>query len=100
MSTAPEALVIGAGVGGLAAALALAGRGLRVRVLEAGDRPGGKAGVVVLDGVEVDTGPSVLTLPEVFGRLFARVGRPLDAAVRLRPLDPCWPCAPGLRKRD
>ncbi|MFM2244127.1 MAG: phytoene desaturase [Pseudomonadota bacterium] len=88
MSTAPEALVIGAGVGGLAAALALAGRGLRVRVLEAGDRPGGKAGVVVLDGVEVDTGPSVLTLPEVFGRLFARVGRPLDAAVRLRPLDP------------
>ncbi len=83
-----EVLVVGAGIGGLAAALALAARGLPVRVLEAGPRPGGKAGVVELDGVVVDTGPSVLTLPEVFGRLFARAGLRFEDMVGLRALDP------------
>ena len=84
----PEILVVGAGVGGLAAALALAARGLPVRVLEAGPRPGGKAGVVELDGVAVDTGPSVLTLPEVFAGLFARAGVRFEDVVGLRRLDP------------
>jgi phytoene desaturase len=83
-----DVLVIGAGIGGLAAALALAARGVGVRVLEAGPRPGGKAGTVVLDGVRVETGPSVLTLPEVFGGLFARAGVRLDDVVGLRRLDP------------
>jgi 1-hydroxycarotenoid 3,4-desaturase len=83
-----DVLVIGAGIGGLAAALALAARGVSVRVLEAGPRPGGKAGTVELDGVRVETGPSVLTLPEVFGGLFARAGVRLDDVVGLRRLDP------------
>ena len=83
-----DVLVIGAGIGGLAAALALAARGVGVRVLEAGPRPGGKAGTVELDGVRVETGPSVLTLPEVFGGLFARAGVRLDDVVGLRRLDP------------
>ena len=86
--SAPRALVVGAGIGGLAAALSLTCRGFAVHVLEAGSQPGGKAGAVTLDGVEVDTGPSVLTLPDVFAQLFERAGLPLDAAVRLRPLDP------------
>jgi 1-hydroxycarotenoid 3,4-desaturase len=83
-----EILVVGAGIGGLAAALALAARGLPVRVLEAGDRPGGKAGIVDIDGVVVETGPSVLTLPEVFAGLFARAGLRLDELLGLRRLDP------------
>lgn len=83
-----EILVVGAGIGGLAAALALAARGLPVRVFEAGPRPGGKAGIVELDGVVVETGPSVLTLPEVFAGLFARAGLRFDEVVRLRRLDP------------
>ena len=83
-----DVLVIGAGIGGLAAALALAARGVIVRVLEAGAGPGGKAGTVVVDGVRVETGPSVLTLPEVFGGLFARAGMRLDDVVDLRRLDP------------
>ena len=83
-----EVLVVGAGIGGLAAALALAARGLPVRVIEAGQRPGGKAGIVELDGVEVDTGPSVLTLPEVFAGLFARAGLRFEDVVGLRRLDP------------
>ena len=83
-----EVLVVGAGIGGLAAALALAARGLPVRVLEAGPRPGGKAGIVEVDGVVVETGPSVLTLPEVFTGLFARAGLRLDEVIGLRRLDP------------
>ena len=62
-TTMTETIVVGAGVGGLAAAIELGAAGRRVTVLEAGPSPGGKAGVVQLDGVEVDTGPSVLTLP-------------------------------------
>ena len=50
-----EVLVVGAGIGGLTAALALAARGLAVRVLEAGEHPGGKAGIVDIDGVTVET---------------------------------------------
>ena len=84
----PEILVVGGGIGGLSAALALAARGLPVRILEAAGRPGGKAGTVRLDGVEVDTGPSVLTLPEVFADLFARAGVRLDEVLGLRPLSP------------
>ena len=83
-----EVLVVGAGIGGLAAALALAARGLPVRVLEAGSRPGGKAGFVEIGGVRIETGPSVLTLPEVFADLFARAGLRFDELVGLRRLDP------------
>ena len=83
-----DVLVVGAGIGGLAAALALAARGLAVRVLEAGPRPGGKAGIAEIDGVAVETGPSVLTLPEVFDGLFTRAGMRLADVVELRRLDP------------
>ena len=83
-----EILVLGAGVGGLVAALALAGRGAAVRVLDAAPRPGGKASVVQIDGVAVETGPSVLTLPEVFAEVFSRAGRRLEDVVGLRRLDP------------
>ncbi len=88
MATERQILVVGAGIGGLSAALALAARGLPVRVLEAGPRPGGKAGTVEVDGVVIDTGPSVLTLPDVFARLFARAGLRMDDMVGLRRLDP------------
>lgn len=83
-----EILLVGAGVGGLTAALALAARGLPVRLLEAGSRPGGKAGTVEVDGVTIETGPSVLTLPEVFADVFARAGRRFEDEVQLRRLDP------------
>ncbi len=69
-----DAIVVGAGVGGLCAAILLGGQGLRVLVLERGEAVGGKAGTIVLDGVEVDTGPSVLTLPDVFDDVFAAAG--------------------------
>jgi 1-hydroxycarotenoid 3,4-desaturase len=68
-----DAVIVGAGLGGLAAAIELSSHGLRTLVLEARDQVGGKAGVVEVDGIEADTGPSLLTLPTVFDELF-RVG--------------------------
>jgi 1-hydroxycarotenoid 3,4-desaturase len=85
-----EAVVVGAGVGGLAAAVALAARGVRVRVLEAGARPGGKLGIATVDGVEVDTGPSVLTLPDTLDRTFRLAGSSLADELELREPSPAF----------
>ena len=84
MARAPT-IVVGAGVGGLAAAIELAARGERVVVLERDVRPGGKARTVEVDGRRIDVGPTVLTMRWVFDDLFARAGRRLDDAVTLTP---------------
>ena len=65
-------VVIGAGLGGLSAAIELAASGAQVTVIEALDRAGGKAGVFSVDGVIFDTGPSLLTLPEIAYALLDR----------------------------
>lgn len=78
-----QAVVIGAGLGGLSAAIGLAARGASVSLFEAAPGPGGKAAVTVVDGVEVDTGPSVLTLPDVFDSVFRLAGTTLADAVEL-----------------
>jgi len=83
-------IVVGGGFGGLSAALALASRGVAVTVLEAADQLGGKAGTADAEGVEFDTGPSLLTLPEVFDTLFALSGTRLRERVKLRRLDPTF----------
>ncbi|MBM4359959.1 MAG: phytoene desaturase [Deltaproteobacteria bacterium] len=85
-----KAVVIGAGIGGLSAALALAGAGVEVVVVEAAPRAGGKADTVVLDGVAVDTGPSVLTMPEVFEELFAKAGAKLADEITLTRPEPAF----------
>jgi phytoene desaturase len=76
--------VVGAGLGGLSAAIEIAADGHDVEVFEAASEPGGKAGTVVLEGVECDTGPSVLTLPDAFDGLFQRAGSRLEDEVELR----------------
>jgi len=83
----PRVVVIGAGLGGLAAAIEAAHGGAEVTILEALDRPGGKAGVETRDGVSFDTGPSLLTLPEIAWGLLDRVpgGRDRLRLVRPRP---------------
>jgi phytoene desaturase len=81
-----DALVLGAGVAGLAAAIELARGGADVTVVERADGPGGKAGEFAAGGFRFDTGPSVVTLPDVIEAPFRELGRPFP--VRLRPLDP------------
>lgn len=78
-----DVIVVGAGVGGLSSAIALGARGKSVLVLESGDVAGGKAGITTLDGVEVDTGPSVLTMPDVFRPLFGAAGMRLEDEIGL-----------------
>jgi 1-hydroxycarotenoid 3,4-desaturase len=70
--------VVGAGMGGLAAAIRLAARGHQVTVFERADEPGGKIGRVDLDGCVVDTGPTVLTMRGVLEELFEAAGTRLD----------------------
>jgi phytoene desaturase len=83
-----RAVVVGAGLGGLAAAARLGALGHDVTVLEQSDGVGGKLGWYARDGHGFDTGPSLVTLPQVFGDLFAATGGPLEEAVDLVRLDP------------
>jgi 1-hydroxycarotenoid 3,4-desaturase len=80
------AVVIGAGVGGLSAAIALAAKGESVRVLEKQKAAGGKMVPVMLDGESYDAGPTVLTLRWVFEELFQMAGADLGATLGLEPL--------------
>jgi 1-hydroxycarotenoid 3,4-desaturase len=80
-------VVVGAGVGGLTAALRLVLQGLDVTVVEAGAEPGGKMRAVAVDGVHVDAGPTVFTMRWVFDELLADAGLRLDTMVPLTRLD-------------
>ena len=88
MGRVSRVLVVGAGLGGLAAAARLAALGHAVTVLEQATTVGGKLGLFARDGHVFDTGPSLLTLPQVYRDLFAATGARLEDAVDLVRLDP------------
>ena len=81
-------VVIGAGLGGLSAAIHLAAAGRQVLVLEQNPAVGGKMGEVRHGGYRWDTGPSLITMQDVFVDLFRTAGRRLEDYLDLRPLDP------------
>jgi phytoene desaturase len=81
-------IIIGAGIGGLSTAIRLAAAGEHVLVLEKNEQVGGKMYQVQVDDYTWDTGPSVITMPQVFEELFATAGRRLDEYVTLEPVDP------------
>ena len=81
-------VVVGAGLGGLAAAARLAALGHGVTVLEQASEIGGKLGWFSRDGHGFDTGPSLLTLPQLYRDLFAATGARLDDVLDLVALDP------------
>jgi 1-hydroxycarotenoid 3,4-desaturase len=81
--TDEKVVVIGAGMGGLAAAIRLAAAGLAVTVVEAHGAPGGKMRTVDSAAGPVDAGPTVMTMRGVFDDLFAAAGTTLDAHVTL-----------------
>jgi 1-hydroxycarotenoid 3,4-desaturase len=80
-------VIIGAGMAGLAAALRLVSRGLKVTLLERADNPGGKMREVSVDGRPVDSGPTVVTMRHVFEELFAAAGTSLEQHLKLKPAD-------------
>ena len=85
-----KVVVIGAGLGGLAAALRLQHAGHDVTVVEGRDRPGGRAYQLRDGGFTWDTGPSLITMPWVLEETFAAGGLDLHREVALRRLDPFY----------
>ncbi len=83
-----QVVIVGAGIGGLSAAIHLATAGQRVIVLEQNPQVGGKMGQVAVAGFRWDTGPSVITMRAVFDELFAVAGRRLEDYLTLRRLEP------------
>jgi phytoene desaturase len=87
---AAHAVVIGAGLGGLASAMRLGALGYRVTVIDKLDVPGGRGSCIWKDGHRFDLGPTIVTVPQVFKELWAACGRDFHAEVDLRPLDPFY----------
>ena len=83
-------VVVGAGLAGLSAALHLAGRGRAVTVVERGDVPGGRVGRLDIDGYRLDTGPTVLTMPDLIDETFAAVGESTADRLELAAVDPAY----------
>ena len=86
----PHAIVIGSGMGGLAAAARVSAKGYRVSVLEKLDAPGGRAYVLHQDGYTFDMGPTIITAPYVFEDLWAASGGVLKDDVTIHPCDPFY----------
>ncbi|MYT98803.1 MULTISPECIES: phytoene desaturase [unclassified Streptomyces] len=83
-------VVVGAGLAGLSATLHLLGAGRRVTVVEREAVPGGRAGLLESGGFRMDTGPTVLTMPELVEEAFAAVGDRLADRLELIRLDPAY----------
>jgi phytoene desaturase len=86
----PSVLVVGAGVGGIAAAARLARHGYQVTVAEKRERPGGRCNHLVRDGHHFDTGPTLFLMPELYAQTFADLGERLEDHLDLRRIDPTY----------
>ena len=85
-------VVVGAGLGGLSAAISLAHEGYRVTLLDKNRHVGGKLNELKAEGYTFDLGPSILTLPHIFERLFERSGKRMQDYVPIRTVRPHWRC--------
>ena len=83
-------VIVGAGLGGLSAALRLAGAGRKVTVVERESVPGGRNGLLNKDGYSFDTGPTVLTMPDLIQDALSCVGEDIKDWLELIPLDPLY----------
>ena len=90
MSSHPTALVIGAGIGGIATAARLACRGYQVIVVEKNGKPGGRCDQLVRDGHRFDIGPTLFLMPEVFAETYAALGERMEDQLDLRRIDPTY----------
>lgn len=83
-------VIVGAGLGGLSCALRLAATGRQVTVLEREDAPGGRAGRLSQGGYDFDTGPTVLTMPQLIADALHAVGEEMGDWLELERLDPAY----------
>lgn len=90
MAESGPVVVIGAGLAGLSAAIHLAAGGREVVVVEARDEPGGCCGTAYAGRYRFDTGPSVLTMPQVLAETFGAAGEDMEDLLPLRRLDPFY----------
>ncbi|MDT8857917.1 phytoene desaturase [Paracoccaceae bacterium Fryx2] len=85
-----RAVVVGAGLGGLSAAMRLGAKGYHVTVIDRLDMPGGRGSSITQGGHRFDLGPTIVTVPQCLRELWAVCGRDFDADVDLRPVDPFY----------
>ena len=85
-----EVVVIGAGLGGMSAAIMLARQGFKVTLLEKNQHVGGKLNQLQVEGFSFDLGPSIFTLPHIFRPVFEGDGKRLEDYINLQRLDPQW----------
>jgi diapolycopene oxygenase len=91
MATRPQkVVVIGAGLGGISAAISLATEGFPVSLYEKNPRIGGKLNVAEKGGYSFDLGPSIIILPHLFRRLFEHAGKRMEDYVDFERLEPQW----------
>ncbi len=90
MKNKPTALVIGAGIGGIATAARLAKNGFQVTVLEKNDKPGGRCNQILRDGHRFDIGPTLFLMPEVFAETYAALGETMSDYLDLKRIDPTY----------
>ena len=83
-------IVVGAGLGGLAAAISLKAEGFDVEIVEKNERIGGKLNFTEIDGYGFDLGPSIFTLPQFFESLWERAGKRMEDYVQLESVSPHW----------
>lgn len=90
MSKKLRAIVIGSGLGGLAAAIRLQSTGFQTTIFEKRDMAGGRAYVFKDNGFTFDAGPTVITAPHCLEELFELSGRKLSDYIELIPVEPFY----------
>jgi phytoene desaturase len=90
MTNQPTAIIIGAGLGGIAAAARLAQHGYSVTVLEKNVTPGGRCGQLICSGHRFDTGPTLFLMPDIFAETFSALGERMQDQLDLRRVDPSY----------
>ena len=88
--TQARAIVIGAGFGGIAAAIRLAARGYNVTIVDRLEGPGGRAFVYKKEGYTFDAGPTIITVPSLLEELWTLCGKKMSDFVTLKSIDPFY----------
>ncbi len=85
-----KVVIIGAGIGGIAAAALLAQKGFDVEVYEKNNSPGGRCGQIIREGHRFDLGATILLMPSLYRKVFSELGISLDRELQTTSLDPIY----------